>query len=71
MKNYFRSIEESAWPIREIESKEEVANLYDHRGRAVRAFLTCGHSCILTGEAIQRTVIHCKPCWEAEKAGSN
>ncbi len=64
MKNYFQSVEESAWPLREIVRLEEVDNIYDARGRAVKATLTCGHSCFLTGEAIQRQTIHCKLCGE-------
>ncbi len=65
MKNYYQSVEESAWPLKEIVSLEEIPNTYDWRGIAAKATLECGHHCILTGEAVtKKTKIHCKPCGE-------
>jgi len=57
--------EEKSWPERAIKSHEMVQNRYDFNARtAIRVILECGHSCVLTGEAIfeEGTSIRCKLC---------
>lgn len=64
-KNYYRSEEERAWPLREIVSWESADNPYDEYGPAFKLTLACGHSCVVTGQAAYNvSEIHCKKCGE-------
>lgn len=70
--NYYQSTEESAWPLRQIDRVVEIPNVYDYKGIAVKAYLECGHHCVLTGDAVyNRTTIHCKPCSEGGLHGNS